>query len=103
MFRIILLVCAGAVVNAQFGSFHGSHGQVFPSYDLGEFGSHHVASVAANDQFPYPGPGAPPPPQHVAGPIMAVAVLNGKSVKGNVYSCNLNRVALFSLVVTSLV
>uniref|UniRef100_A0A8D8XL02 Superoxide dismutase [Cu-Zn] n=3 Tax=Cacopsylla melanoneura TaxID=428564 RepID=A0A8D8XL02_9HEMI len=84
MFRLILLVCAGAVVNAQFGSFHSLHGQAFssPDFPSHEFGSRHVASVAANDQFPYPAPGVPA--QHVAGPIMAVAVLNSKTVKGNV-------------------
>ncbi|KAI5716879.1 hypothetical protein M8J76_013884 [Diaphorina citri] len=87
MLRILLLACAGVLAQAQFSGFpsHGqvwpSHGANFPSHDL-NFPTHHISSFAAHDNFPYPAPGVP---QHVVtGPIMAVAILNGKDVKGTV-------------------
>ncbi|KAI5717039.1 hypothetical protein M8J76_016537 [Diaphorina citri] len=87
MLRILLLACAAVLAQAQFSGFpsHGQvwpgHGANFPSHDL-NFPTHHISSFAAHDNFPYPAPGVP---QHVVtGPIMAVAILNGKDVKGTV-------------------
>lgn len=81
MFQALLLASAATLAAAQFG--FPSHGQVFP----GHFPSHEwnpsVYQFAVNDDFRQYASGGVPN-HFVNGPIMAVAVLNGKDVKGTV-------------------
>lgn len=85
MLKLFILGSVVLLTEAQFGGFpsHGSvfpgHGSNFPTHDLSFPSGVHFSSFAAHDNFPLPG-GAP----HLGSPIMALAILNGKDVKGTV-------------------